>query len=73
MVSWGLSVGAVDHLVSLVTDCGIVSTGEADMLICTAWHMTLPRSIIPLATDSSILPCLVHEGLGRGADCLSNF
>ena len=57
MVSQGLSVIAMNHLMNLVTDCGIVSTGEVDMFICTAWHRTPPRSVIPLATDSSVLPC----------------
>ena len=42
---------------NLVTDYGIISTGEADMLVCTAWHGTPSRNIILLATDSSILPC----------------
>ena len=46
VVSWRVSVTAINHLMNLVT-------GEADMFICTAWHGTPPRSIIPLATDSS--------------------
>ena len=73
MVSQGFSVEIMNHFISLVIDCGIVSTGEADMLICTACYWTPPRSIIPLVIDSSVLPCCIHERLGRGADWLCSF